>query len=203
MARVQFALGYVGSDLDGREWPKPDYELVWPEGLDEQDPDLASPNLPVNLGRIQRDLDRIRADLSTIGSDFALTSFFWFVRDGLVIDATHRLGIINQLNINLFPFRYRDIERLAKFQNRVFAKYARKHGMTFVDLGGLTPFSASLYADAIHAAPSGSRIRGWITFQELLPTIEKHLADKSWPTPPDPAASLPTFTPREIAVPCK
>lgn len=202
LGRVAMALGYVGSDLDGREWVKPDYKLVWPDGLDEKDPDLAYPNLPLNLNDIQRDLDRIRADVATIGADFALTSFFWMVRDGMVVDAAHRLGIVTQLNVGLFPFRYRDIERMAAFQNVVLAKYARTHDLPFVDLAGLMPFSPALYADAVHAAPSGARIRGWIAFQQLLPVIEKHLADKSWPTPPGAATPLPAFAPREIAVPC-
>ena len=38
--------------------------------------------------------------------------------------------------------------------------------------------------------------------QQLLPTIEKHLADRSWPRPPGPPAPLPAFAPREIPVPC-
>ena len=201
--RVQIALGYVGSDLDGREWPKPDYKFVWPAGLDEQDPDLAYPKLPVTLNYIQHDLDRIRADLATIGAEFGLTSFFWMVRDGMVVDAAHRPAILTQLNVNLFPFRYRDIERMAAFQNRVLAKYARVHDLPFIDLAGQLPFSPSLYADAVHAGPAGSRLRGWIAFQQLLPTIEKHLADKSWPRASGPPTPLPPFTPREIAVPCK
>jgi hypothetical protein len=45
----------------GVEWPKPPYTLVWPAGLDERDPDLARPELPVRLSVILRDLDRIRA----------------------------------------------------------------------------------------------------------------------------------------------
>ena len=73
LGRVQAAIGLAASDMDGKEWPKPDYKVVWPPGLDEQNPDLAYPNLPVSLNVIQRDLDAIRADLATIGSDFALS----------------------------------------------------------------------------------------------------------------------------------
>lgn len=203
LGRVQIALGYVGSDLDGREWPKPDYKFVWPEGLDEQDPDLAYPKLPITLNGIQQDLDRIRDDLATIGAELGLTSFFWMVRDGMVVDAASRPNIVLHLNVNMFPFRYRDIERMAAFQNRVLAKYARVHGLPFIDLAGLLPFSPNLYADTVHAGPAGSRLRGWIAFQQLLPTIEKHLADGSWPSPPGPPLALPAFASREIAVPCR
>ena len=55
LGRVQAAIGLAASDMDGKEWPKPDYKVVWPPGLDEQDPDLAYPNLPVSLNVIQRD----------------------------------------------------------------------------------------------------------------------------------------------------
>ena len=59
-ARIRAAIGMTGPSQDGREWPKPDYKLQWPEGLDEADPDLAYPRLPVSLNLIQRDLDAMR-----------------------------------------------------------------------------------------------------------------------------------------------
>jgi len=40
LGRVQAAIGLASSDMDGKEWPKPDYKVVWPPGLDEQNPDL-------------------------------------------------------------------------------------------------------------------------------------------------------------------
>lgn len=203
MGRVQAALGFVGSDLDGKEWPKPDYKIVWPEGLDEQDPDINYPKLPVQLNDIQRDFDHIRSDLDTVGGEFALSSFVWMVRDGMVVNPIARLSILEHLNIRMFPYRYKDIERLAKFQNRVLAKYAKVHGMPFVDIAGLLPFDPDLYTDAVHADFSGTRLRGWIAFQQLLPTIEKHLTDGSWPSPVGPPTPLPTFVPREIPVPCR
>ena len=51
--RVQAATGALGDNLDGREPPKPDYRLEWPKGLDEDDPALDFPTLPVNLNTIQ------------------------------------------------------------------------------------------------------------------------------------------------------
>jgi hypothetical protein len=96
--RIQAAIGLAASDADGNEWPKPDYKVVWPPGLDEQDPDLAYPNLPINLNVIERDLDQIRGDLSTIGSDFALSSFAWMVKDGLVLDPIRHRYILEHLS---------------------------------------------------------------------------------------------------------
>jgi hypothetical protein len=203
LGRVQVAIGMTaaaGTEIP--EWPKPEYKIAWPKGLDEQDPDLTYPDLPVNLNVIQYDLDRIRRDLATVGSDFALSSFAWMVKDGMVLDPVRHKYIIGQLNSGYWPFRYRDIERLVHFQNRVFAKYARAHGLPFVDVAGELPLDPDLFNDAVHTNYAGTRLRGWINLQALIPVVEKHLADGSWPRPPGPPQPLPTFTPREIKVSC-
>ncbi len=202
--RLQAAIGLAASDVDGKEWPKPDYKVVWPSGLDEQDPDLAYPHLPVSLNAIEHDLDQIRGDLSGIGAEFALSSFAWMVKDGLVLDPVRHRYIIEQLNISNYPFHYRDLERLAAFQNRVFAKYARAHDMTFVDVAGQLPFDPDLFRDALHTSYAGTRMKAWITLNALIPQIEKHIADKSWPRPmPDPQPPMPTITPRKVTLDCK
>lgn len=202
LARVQGAIGLANSDLDGREWTKPDYQVVWPPELDENDPDLAYPDLPVNLSAILHALDRIRADLTGAGSDFALSSYAWMVKDGLVLDPVRHKYILEQLNIANYPFRYRELERLVRFQNRVFAKYAAVHGLPFDNVAGLMPFDPDLFVDAIHGTYAGVRLHGWIDFQQLLPVIEKHLADGSWPKSSRPEHPLPTFVPRRVSSRC-
>jgi hypothetical protein len=202
LGRVQAAIGLASSDLNGNEWPKPDYNIVWPDGLDEQDPDLSYVRLPVNLSVIQFDLDTIRTNLAQIGSDFALSSFAWMVKDGLVLDPVRHKYIIEQLNAGNWPYRYRDLERMVKFENRVFAKYAKAHGLPFVDVAGQLPPDPDLFLDAVHTSYSGTRLRGWINLQALIPVIEKHLADGSWPRKLGPEQPLPTFTPREIKFSC-
>jgi hypothetical protein len=202
--RIQAALLSAEAQDDGKEWPKPDYEFIWPEGLNEQDPDLAYPNLPINLNTIERDLDRIRTDLASIGSGFAVSSFVWLVKDGMILDPARHKYIIEQLNIGNYPFRYRDIERLARFQNRFLAKYAATYDIGFLDIAGNTPLNPDLFIDAVHTNYAGSRIRGWITFNLLLPTVEKHLADKTWPRPwpADMPNKLPPFKPRHVTFDC-
>jgi hypothetical protein len=203
MARVEAAISLLAKDWEGREWPKPDYHLTWPSGLDEADPDLSYPRLPVNLNAIQRDLDQIRTDLSSAGAELAVSSFFWLVKDGMVLDPITGRYALQQLNVGYYPFRYRDLERLAKFQNRVFAKYAASHGLTFVDLAHEMPFDTNLFTDAVHYSYGGTRLRGWIILQYLLPVIEKHLANGSWPRPvPPEAAPLPRFAPRKVTFDC-
>jgi hypothetical protein len=203
-ARVRAAIGVAESASDGREPPKPEYSIVWPAGLDESDPDLAYPKLPVSLNTIQRDLDRIRTELAAAGSDFAVSSFLWMVKDGLVLDPIRHKYILQQLNVGNYPFRYRDLERLSQFQNRFLAKYAKAHGLPFIDTARYMPFDPDLFVDAVHTNNAGLRLQAWVTFNLLLPTVETHFADGSWPRPGDPSAPpLPTIAPRRVTFTCQ
>lgn len=204
VARIRAAIGIASSTTDGREPAKPDYQLVWPAGLDESDPDLAYPNLPVSLNTIQRDLDQMRTDLAKVGSDFAVSSFLWMVKDGLVLDPLRHRYIYEQLNSGNYPYRYRDMERLSNFQNRFLAKYAKVHGLAFIDFAKYVPLDPDLFTDAVHTNYAGLRLQAWAGFNLLLPVVEKHLADKTWPRPSDPSAPpMPTISPRRITFSCK
>jgi len=203
--RLQSALGLVGHPGNGGEWPKPDYTLLWPNGLDEGDPDIARADLPVNLSAIIADLDRIRADLKGIDAELVMSSFKWLVHDGMVADPVRDRSLIEHLNVGKFPFRYRDLERMAAFQNRVFAKYAAAHGLAFIDVAGRMPEDRRLYTDAVHFSYGGVRLHAWIDLQALVPLIEQRLASGKWPRPAEAPADVPRglfFTPNEIAVRC-
>jgi hypothetical protein len=199
--RIQAALHYTGGNLDGREWPKPDYKIVMPPGLDESDPDIDDPRLPLHLDVIVRDLDRIRTDLSSVGSDFALSSFVWMVKDGLVLNPIRHRYILEDLNIGEYPLHYRDLVRLAAFENRVFRKYADVHHLPFIDVARDMPLDPDLFQDAIHNTAGGVRERAWVVLQQLIPVVEQHLASGAWPKPlPKDTPPLPTFTPRRITL---
>ncbi|SJZ41878.1 hypothetical protein SAMN02745126_00976 [Enhydrobacter aerosaccus] len=202
--RIQAAIGYTGSNLDGREWPKPDYKIVMPAGLDEKNPDIADPRLPLHLDTILHDLDQIRGDLAGIDSELALSSFVWMVKDGLVLNPIRDKYILEDLNISEYPARYRDIVRLAAFQNRVFEKYAAEHHLPFIDVAHDMPLDPTLFQDAIHNTAGGVRTRAWVVLQYLIPVVERHLASGAWPKPlaKDPPP-LPTFKPRRIELDCK
>jgi hypothetical protein len=181
--RIQALVGSFELPEGGREWPKPDYEVTWPLGLDEFDPDLGRSDVPVNLSVILPDLDRIRADLAKVDGELALSSVMWLVKDGMLLDPIRGRIIWEYLNIYRFPFRYRDMERLTAFQNRVFAKYAATHGLPFIDVAGRMPFDPNLFADAVHTTYPGARLKAWVVLQQLVPIIEKRLASGSWPKP--------------------
>jgi hypothetical protein len=195
--RVEAALGAFEDNLDGREPVKPDYRLKWPEGLDENDPQLDFPDLPVNLNTIQADLDRMRADLATVDAEFAVSSFAWFAKDGMVLDPVRHKYILQFLNRTKWPFRYRDIARLSAFQNRVFKKYAAVHGLPFIDVARNMPSDPDLYSDAIHNTLNGLRVRAWVVFQQLVPIIERRLASGQWPKRTERVEHRPLFHPKE------
>ena len=78
------------------------------------------------------------------------------------------------------------------------------HGLPWIDVAGELPFDPDLFRDALHTSYAGTRMKAWITFNALIPVIEKHLADKSWPRPmPNPQPPLPTIVPRKITLDCK
>ena len=204
--RVQAATGLLDQPGGGTEWPKPSYRLEWPTGLDENAPDITRLDLPVNLSIILRDLDQIRTDLAKVDAELAVSSFVWMVRDGMVLDPLRHRYALEQLNRRYFPFTYRDLERLAAFQNRVLAAYARAHGLPFLDIAATMPFDPNLFFDAVHKTYPGERMQGWVTFLLLVPLIEQRLASGAWPKPvPTMPSSHPAFVvpPRLVPVDCR
>ena len=197
-----------GGSGSGGEWPKPDYNLVWPTGLDETDPDIGRADLPVNLSTILGNLDGIRAATQAAAGELALASFVWLVKDGMMLNPIRHKAILEYLNRGYAPFRYRDLERLAAFENRVFAKYALAHRLAFLDVARLMPRDPDLFVDAIHNTQTGVRLKAWVVLQELLPLVERHLANGTWPKA-DPGAGMPArhpafaVPPRPLEFTCK
>jgi hypothetical protein len=191
----------------GEEWPKPDYKLEFPAGVDENDPDITRRDiLPVNLPVILHDIDRIRGDLSAVGGELAMSSFHWLPKAGLVFDPIRHKPILHTLNIALYPYRYGDWERMTAFEGRVFAKYAKAHGLPFLDIARHMPHDPDLFSDAAHNTPAGVKLRAWIMLQELAPVIEARLASGAWPKPPPEMPDVhPAFIkpPRRITFSCK
>ena len=204
MRRVQALFAGREVPAGGGEWPKPDYTLAWPAGVDERDPDIGRADLPVNLPTILRDLDAMRSASEQSGAELVLASFFWLVKDGMVLDPVRHRAILEYINQGYAPFRYRDLERLAAFQNRVFAKYARAHKLDFIDVARLMPFDPDLFVDAIHNTYAGERLRAWIFFQALVPIVESRLKSGAWPRKVVPSDEPPpAFMPRAITFSCK
>ncbi len=192
--RLQAALGLVHHRGGGEELRKPDYHLNWPAGLSETDPDITRADLPVDLSTILADLEQSRTALEAAGSELAVSSFKWIVHDGLVLDPVRDQVLWQHLNLGKWPFTYRDLERLASFQNRVLARYAAAHGLPFIDVAGQIPDDPAIGTDAVHFSYGGVRLHAWIVLQALVPLIERHLAEGTWPIRPRAAAPSPDLS---------
>jgi len=162
---------------------KPPYRLVWPAGVNEQNPDVDSPKLPLLLPVIVKDLDSIRQSMQSIGGQLALCSFEWLAKDGMPLSLTRHENIYKQLNTVLWPLRYADIRRLADFQNRVYRRYAETRGIPFLDVVSTLPQDPNLFSDAIHMTDTGERVKAWIVFQQLVPIIRKQIESGQLPRP--------------------
>jgi hypothetical protein len=92
------------------------------------------------------------------------------------------------------------MRRIADFQNRVFKKYAAAHQLPFIDLAAVYPLDPRLFFDAVHMTPAGIKLKAWLIFQQLVPEIERRIADGRLPVPdPGGRTSHPAFTnPRRL-----
>jgi hypothetical protein len=160
---------------------KPLYHLTWPLGVNEQNPDVDSSNLPLQLPTIVKNLDSIRTGMQSIGGQLVLCSFEWLAHEGMPLSPRKHENIYKQLNTVLWPLRYADIRRLADFQNLVFRRYAAARGVPFVDIASTMPQDPNLFSDAIHMTDTGERVKAWIVFQQLVPVIRKQLESGQLP----------------------
>jgi hypothetical protein len=204
--RFQGAVGLATHSGTGNELPKPTYDVRWPDGLSEIHPDIRRSDLPINLSTIISDLESIRKDLEAGGAELAISTYKWLVRDGLVLDPVRNRNLWEHLNIWMWPFSYRDIERMSVFQNRVYARYAATHGLALIDVAAKMPEEPALYTDAVHFSYGGVRLHAWIVLQDLVPLIESRLANRIWPREPGRDGAAPPgllFEPELIRTNCK
>jgi len=186
----------------GSEPPKPGHPTVWPERVDEQQPDVTAP-LPIDLDLVVSNLDAMRRALAVNGAELAMSSFIWLVYDGMRLDPERDMTIYRQLNEMYWPASYRHLRRMADFQNRVFEQYAGHYGLPYFDIAERFPLDARLFGDAIHLRPEGLRLQAWIYMQQLVPVIEDRLESGRWPRDgaarrvADPSAFTPTLISRD------
>jgi hypothetical protein len=166
---------------EGHEPPKPPLRVSWPADLSEQDPPLDDPRLPVHLPVTLRAMDRMQAAVSGYGGTLMPSSFVWLVSPGLVLDRERDAGVYRFLNETLWPFSYAHIRRYVDFQNRTFRKYAMVHGLPFNDLAALFPADPRLFLDAVHMTQAGIKLKAWLVFQQLVPELQRRLADGRLP----------------------
>jgi hypothetical protein len=181
--RVLRAIDLAHAPRDGREPPKPPSTIAWPPGVDEFAPAIDDPRLPMDLPAVVRDLDSMRTSLQAIGSELVMASFVWIVQDGMVLNIGRDLNLYEYLNRNYWPVTYAEMRRIADFQNRVFAAYARAHALPFIDFAAEYPQDPALAVDAIHFRYPGIVLEAWMLLQRLIPLVDERIADGRLPRP--------------------
>ena len=78
----------------------------------------------------------------------------------------------------LWPLTYRDMEHLLWFNNQVIKTWASQNGVGVVDLERWVPKVPELCGDAFHNSLLSQRLRAWIIFESLLPTLRADLASR-------------------------
>jgi hypothetical protein len=180
--------------VPGVEPHKPTLPVGWPKDLDEHDPNLAHPQLPINLPTILADFETIRRTVEADGAHLAVASFLWLAEPGMLLDPVRDAFLFDYLNVQYWPFSYAHMKRYADFQNQVFRKYAAAHGLDFIDFAGEYPRDPRLFSDAIHMMGAGIPLQAWVVFNDLVPIIERRLATGEWPrTPHQPLSAHPAF----------
>ena len=178
----------------GHEPAKPPLPVRWPADLSETSPSLADSRLPVALPEILSNLDRIRAAIAPHRGTLIPSSFVWLVYPEMVLEPSRDASLYQYLNGYYWPFSYAHLRRYADFQNRVFAKYAAAHDLPFNDLASVYPRDPRLFTDAIHTTAAGTKLKAWLVFQQLVPEIERRLADGRLPVAdPGGRAAHPAF----------
>ena len=197
-------LATIIASRNGGEPTKPPYVLAWPANIDEQAPDLDSPDLPLTLPTILGDLNAIRNATAHVGATLVMSSFVWLVSDGLRLDPVRQASIYGWLNERCWPYRYADLRKLVDFQNRVLRRWADAQDLPFLDVAAAFSTDPRLFVDAIHFTPDGTRLHGWIVFQQLLPLLQKQLDAGTLPRPDRvPLSTHPGFgATHEYLLPC-
>jgi hypothetical protein len=168
---------------NGDEPAKPPAIVNWPAGVSESSPSPHDVRLPMDLPQVVRNLDDMRRALAPGGSELAVSSLVWLSYAGLKLDPVRHANIYRYLNDTFWPIRYAHVRRMADFQNRVFAAYARETGALSLDIDGAFPRDPDLFSDPMHLNEAGLQVEAWLYLQQLIPFIDTRLEAGRWPRP--------------------
>jgi len=129
--RLSFA--FDQSAPSGEEVAHPPYKIIWPDGVDEHDPNIAATNLPFNLHLTLEKIGLIHREAKSIGAEMVLSTLYQMVFDGMKLDPVANWGLLWTLNTVYWPVSYRDMARLNDFQCLVFKRLTQSDGIPVID----------------------------------------------------------------------
>jgi hypothetical protein len=141
---------------------------------------LQNSRLPLHMPEIVASLDDMMAHLDTTNQAFVLSSFAMITADS-VLDKSENANIYGYWlhDYGSIPVKY--IADLNKAANSIFKKYAETRNLAFIDVSQQLCKYPGLFIDGIHLNCEGMKIHAWIVFNQLLPIIEKKMADGKLP----------------------
>ena len=155
----------------------PSLETIFPDGVNEDEPDIDRNDLPGNVSSILDNLRHISALSEKSSVRFLMLSFVWLngSEPEIMSDKTRHVEILSQVNRAFWPLSQPDIRRLVDFQNRVFQRFAALGKLDFMDIAGSFPRDPNLFTDGIHFTPEGVRMQAWVALAEFLPYFTRDL----------------------------
>ncbi len=159
------------------EWRRHRAELIFPDKVNEDEPDIDRRDLPSRLPIVLDKLRHISALSEKSGVRFLVSSFVWLngSEPEIVSDKTRHVEILSQVNRRFWPLSQPDIRRLVDFQNRVFQRFAALKKLDFMDIAGTFPRDPNLFVDAIHFTIEGVRLQAWVALAQFLPYFTRDL----------------------------
>jgi GDSL-like Lipase/Acylhydrolase family len=159
------------------EWRRSPSKLIFPDAVNEADPDIDRNDLPGSLSSILDNLRHMSAISKGSNARFLMSSFVWL--DGsepeIMSDKTRHVEILSQVNRAFWPLSQTDTRRLVDFQNRVFQRFAASKKLDFMDIAGSFPRDPDLFTDGIHFTTEGVRMQAWVALAQFLPYFSRDL----------------------------
>jgi len=171
-------------------------DMPFPSGVDEMNPDINSPSLPVSLPRIFPEVKKIKNAIESIEGELIMCSFIQMMKDDMRLNPISDQGIYQYWNEQekYAKCSYSYIRRMVEFQNRTLEKYAKVNELAFLDVAENFPLDPDLFLDGVHLYQNAIRLRAWAVFLRLVPILEQRIAAGKLPkSNPSPYATHPTF----------
>lgn len=144
----------------------------------EFNPNIESPNLPVNMSQIISDIKDISDTLKTINSTLVLSSFAMITDINKMNEAKSKNSIYGYWLNDYGKIKLKEIKRLNQFENLVFKKLSDHLNMPFIDVSSELGKYPNIFYDGIHIECEGTKVHGLIAFNKLLPIIEAKIKEK-------------------------
>ena len=165
--------------------PPPGSDLRRRDAVARGRPFRARPPAPrresLNTHALLDGYERMRRSLEAEGGQLALPSWVFMAKDGLRLQLPKDISVYHSLNHDYYPLTYSETRLLADYYNRVFRKYAERHGLLFLDMAAVFPLDPELFIDTVHMTPQGLRLESWYYLQMIVPWLEKRIANGTLP----------------------